>query len=1185
MQYLEGKLHVLHNPKFSVFTDDNGVGRERVELIEQTNPKPWALDWNDHVPANFRLAMDGRFYVAVGDKGLYQCKGRDGSEVNLHGGGILRLRPDGTDLEIFSTGVRNILDVALTAEDELFTYDNTDEHQWMGRLTHMVDGGFYGYPHDFIPRRPYTLWMMHDFGAGAATGALAYNEDALPAEYHGNLFLADFGKRQVTRVRIEREGATFRVVAHEDLFREVPEDFRPVGLAWSPDGLSLYICDWQHRDVKVKSAEVGRLWKLTWTGTNQAKPRPDWWLPRAQGRDPTVSAEEMVAALSHPSHAVRMTAQRALLRRDSREAISIRRRLNTLLRRVSAPAPARWHALWALDALDGGRSARRTILNAATDVNFTVARQAIRQLGRSQVGAAVPVLIKQLGHGDASIRFQAATALGRIGATNAVPALLAALDETDHFTRYAVFTALNRLGRSNPKVWSAIAAGLASANPSVREGASFALRETFDTNLVAALVRIVNDRRSKPEARESALAILAILHHQPPEWRGEWWAYHPAKAARPERTVEWAGTAVVLDLLRANLANTEPGIRRIATEGLAGARDGESAPALRDVFSNDADATVRRAALAALVRIKDTGAAPLIAITLTQPGSNADWHRAAIEALAELRATNSVPVLVGALRDSDAGVRQATIAALGKLGGPVALDALRAALRSAALDDRRAAVRALAGVRDKTLVPDLLAAWQTLALRAEALTGLARLSDLRALEAYLEGLASADPAVRDQCRQALAPIRAELLAALANRSEKLSPPVIVELRRVFASDPAALQHPALASASATPEPAAYEHHAVSNRGDPVRGQRVFFDETGVACIRCHAVAGIGGTVGPDLTLAGAQFSRAQLAESILYPSRAVREGYQQLIVDTKDGESVSGALKADTADGVTLVDARGQTNFIPRAQIAERRTSELSLMPEGLHVGLSLGQFADLVAYMEARTADPRVSHLESPSADFSPLLENHSLNGWREVPAGTRRVEDSTLGSTPQHWHADNGILEHDGKGGDLWTAREFGDFELRLEWRWPDAPKWEQFPVIGRDSFEAKDANGKTRTERVLDAGDSGVLLRGLYKAQANLFCYPVGSGEVWEFRTDLTLPDEVRRGVTPKTCADAPVGDWNRMIVTLRGDRLTVALNEREVIANAQLPGLPQRGPIGLQHEHGRVQFRNVFVRELK
>src|SRR4030095_15764144 len=135
--------------------------------------------------------MDGYFYMAIGDKGLFGCRGRDGSQVNLHGGGIPRLRPDATNLEGYSTGVRHHLDVALTSARELFTYDNTDEHHWMGRLTHMVDGGFYGYPYDFSPQQPYTLWMMHDFGAGAACGPVAYTEDALPAEFHENLFLSD----------------------------------------------------------------------------------------------------------------------------------------------------------------------------------------------------------------------------------------------------------------------------------------------------------------------------------------------------------------------------------------------------------------------------------------------------------------------------------------------------------------------------------------------------------------------------------------------------------------------------------------------------------------------------------------------------------------------------------------------------------------------------------------------------------------------------------------------------------------------------------------------------------------------------------------------------------------------------------------------------------------------------------
>ncbi len=995
LQYLEGKLYVLHNPKFTRFTDDQGVGQDRVDLLEQTNPNPWALDWNDHVPANFRLAMDGYFYVAIGDKGLYHCRGRDGSEANLHGGGILRLRPEATELEIFSTGTRNILDVALTAEDEIFTYDNTDEHQWMGRLTHMVDGGFYGYPHDFIPRRPYTLWMMHDFGAGAACGALAYNEDALPAEYRGDLFLADFGKRQVIRVRLERDGANFRVAAHEELFRDMPEDFRPVGLTLSSDGLGLYLCDWQHRDVKEKNARAGRLWKMTWTGPDRSTPKPAWYLPLALGRSADVPVGELLAALSHPSRSVRLTAQRALVRAATgprrqepsfaagSQTSAVTEGLVALLRDASAPAVARAHALWTLDGIDGGQSAMNAIvasvaganangnattsiatppIAASTEADASVARQAARQLATRRARQAVPALLRQLKHADASLRFHAAAALGRIGETNAIPALLGALDEPDLFARYAVFTALNRLGRARPAAWPAIVAGLAAASPPVREGTRLAVRETFSDPLVTALQNLAADHARSAETREAALRSLAALHHQRPEWRGEWWAYHPAKAPAPERTVAWTGTGPILETLRAALTNHQAGLRLAAVEGLGEAGDSLAAPRLRLRLACDPNSAVRRAALQSLARLHDHETAPLLADLLRQPDTEATWRVEAVRLAPEFGGADVAAALVELLpRAAPASeLRLATIEALGRIGDRRAATALRDALPSGPLEERRATLRALGQLRDPTLIPELLAAWQSPDTRVEALAALSRVSDRRALDVYLDGLASADPALREQCRKALAPIRAEALPQLEARADSFSAIVLAELRRVYANDAEALRSPLFAVRPNTPETGDYERYALARTGDAVRGQRLFFNEQGVGCFRCHSVAGRGGQVGPDLTLAGAQFSRAQLIESVLYPSRFVREGYQQIIIETKDDENFAGALQADTADGLTLVDAAGRTNFVRRADVLNRRTSEYSLMPDGLQAGLTLEQFADLIAYLESRKTDGR---------------------------------------------------------------------------------------------------------------------------------------------------------------------------------------------------------------------------------
>jgi hypothetical protein len=68
-------------------------------------------------------------------------------------------------------------------------------------------------------------------------------------------------------------------------------------------------------------------------------------------------------------------------------------------------------------------------------------------------------------------------------------------------------------------------------------------------------------------------------------------------------------------------------------------------------------------------------------------------------------------------------------------------------------------------------------------------------------------------------------------------------------------------------------------------------------------------------------------------------------------------------------------------------------------------------------------------------------------------------------------------------------------------------------------------------------------------------------------------------------PLRKADKPFGQWNRFVATVRGDRVTCVLNGETVIDNARLPGIPAKGPIGLQHHGDPVEFRTLFIKELK
>jgi putative heme-binding domain-containing protein len=956
MRYLEGKLYVLHNPKLSLFTDDNGVGRDRIDLIERTNPKPWALDWNDHVPANFKLAMDGYFYMAVGDKGVYGAVGADGSTAQLRGGGILRFRPGARELEVFSSGVRNILDVAIDDDDEVFTYDNTDEHHWMGRFTHMVDGGFYGYPWDFHPRRPYTLWMIADYGAGAATNILRYDDAALPEEYRGAFFLADFGKRSVARVRLQREGGSFRHVERVDFLSNGGEkdDFRPVGICATPDGLGFYVSCWNHKDSKADVA-AGRLFKATWTGKSAAPAKPAWYVPAAMGRPFEAATAELIAALDHPSREVRLTAQRRLADRKAVDELAAV--LKDGLGRAAS------HALWALDAIDGGAAARPAVLALAKAGN----RQAIRQLGTRRV-KAVGTLAPLLKDPDAAIRFHAATALGRAGDAAAVPALLDALEDKDLFARFAVFTALRRIG-----AWPAIARGLEDGRPDVATGVLYAMREAFEDPVVDALARFVGDAARPGDVRAAALETLAGLARTLPPWQGEWWTspYHPALSPPPERTRVWSGTPAALRALRAALDDPDPRVRLAAVESLRQLKESPAAAALRRRLAVETRLELKRALLRALGALKDAGSRDLFAAALGDPElaeeavgaaerigetgllrtyleGTPSATDAALRALGRLKDRDSVPLLEKHLRG---GSRASAVWALGAVGGEAAMEALLSRSQDP-ISGRspRGVPEALGRIGNPKAIPALLAFAGDEELRDEAAAALARMPDARALDAYLHGLASPSATLRESCRAAVAKISKEVRPEIEARAGKgtIAPAAVEELRAVF---------PGLKAA--VPAAAAYLEFALKNAGDARRGREIFANSKSVACSRCHKVGGAGGEVGPDLSGIGLQFGRKDLADSVLYPSLRVREGYGQVIVRTQGGEIVTGILRGETGEELILYDAEGARRRIAKEEVDARKAGELSMMPENLRASLSLEEFADLLAYLETLRAKP----------------------------------------------------------------------------------------------------------------------------------------------------------------------------------------------------------------------------------
>jgi hypothetical protein len=272
--------------------------------------------------------------------------------------------------------------------------------------------------------------------------------------------------------------------------------------------------------------------------------------------------------------------------------------------------------------------------------------------------------------------------------------------------------------------------------------------------------------------------------------------------------------------------------------------------------------------------------------------------------------------------------------------------------------------------------------------------------------------------------------------------------------------------------------------------------------------------------------------------------------------------------RIESRDGTATLAVNGK--IVTRGCHVNPRKGYICLESEGSEI-----HFRN-IRIVEPPGSNPPADVVAQQDQGFRCLYNGLDLRGWKQT-AGNEG-----------HWRAKDWILDYDGKSEaqdkNLWTEEDFGNFILIVDWRLPDEPKIENVPVVLPGGSEATDADGKPLTVAVMDAGDSGIYLRGSSKSQINIWSWPVGSGEIWGYRKDGKMPPEVRRGATPILNADKPPGQWNRFEITAIGDKVTVAVNGKTVIREARLPGLPVRGPIALQHHGDHVQFANIYIKEL-
>ncbi|HEX3935353.1 MAG TPA: DUF1080 domain-containing protein [Puia sp.] len=227
----------------------------------------------------------------------------------------------------------------------------------------------------------------------------------------------------------------------------------------------------------------------------------------------------------------------------------------------------------------------------------------------------------------------------------------------------------------------------------------------------------------------------------------------------------------------------------------------------------------------------------------------------------------------------------------------------------------------------------------------------------------------------------------------------------------------------------------------------------------------------------------------------------------------------------------------------------------------------------------ELPSTNPSPDQIATTDQGFISLYNGVDLNSWQMKP-GHRN-----------HWTALDWVINYDGRSQEkdkcLWSKKSYADFILIADVRLMRKPEPELSPVILPNGDNALNPDGSKKQVYIPYNGDTGIYLRGNSKSQVNIGNRYIGSGEIYGYRTDTTLPAEVRAAVTPKVKADKPPGEWNRFIIIMKGQRVSVTLNGIQVIQDALLPGIPATGPLALQDDHAdnnQFQFANLFIKEL-
>ncbi len=924
------RLYVLHPPHITTYfdRDGDGISEDSTRLISNIafGFKDRAAD---HTTNGLELGADGWIYIAGGDFGFMDAEGSDGRHLQHRAGGVIRFRPDGSGLELFSTGTRNILATPMSPLLDLFARDNTnDGGGWDVRFHHFSGLDDHGYPRKYINFSDEIIQPLADYGGGSGCGGVYIHEPGFPSEWSRAPFTCDWGRAGLFHHSVKRQGAGFIETKKPEIFIKMT---RPTDA--DVDGMSrVYQASWKGpATFRWKGIDHGYIVRVT-PKNYTPKPLPDF---------KKLSDVELIKLLESPSHIRALNAQRMLLRRKENSKTTAL--LYNLAADNSKELRSRVMALYAISqrGVDSKKSPAviKTIRPLANDV--TIQPFVLRALGDMSIDritagkaglAPADLFIAGAASNDPRTRLEAIIAAVRQKNVAVANAIAKNLDNKDPVIAHTAFRGLGMLGTPDPAL--AILDDSASTDEQ-RLGASRTLMNMHNENVVDSLLQSMDT--SSPASRPYLFAALCRLYYKEAEWIGDSWSTRPDTRGPYYQLAVWDQSEKILKGVKAAFTKASPSemVTFIAEMGRNRIKDNEALKRIIKIASKDSShiaavvdqlilfegipaeavpllhKSVRDAdtpmkvlvkAVACLFKVKneDVRSSVLIAMArLDKSVGGRAWQNPALKSFINYKRWDSsidafVEISRGDLKES--GTKWAMIAILNLAGS------------------QDVSVEAQAAAREEI---DL--AWQNTGHRAYFIL-LARVLKTHYLDDRIAiALTDPSPEVASQ-------------AKMSARGLNIQPPGVDKTPKI--SD--------LTIQEALTQVGAF-------KGDPALGEAIFVK---AACMTCHTVSPDQSPKGPYLGSIANIYRRDELAKAILEPNASIAQGFASHILSLKDNRVLMGFITNESADEVTLRDMTSQEHTLKKSEIAQRNTLPTSIMPPGLMNAFTVKEFASLLDYI-----------------------------------------------------------------------------------------------------------------------------------------------------------------------------------------------------------------------------------------